>query len=107
MSNIFYWDWLFWFIIYFFLYYFWTNIKIVSETRRINNNLINNKQLYPVSGKYLDISHFDTHEIAITEDKVDLVCSGYCIITLRNFKNTTVKVYVPKNVDVNLVDSLI
>lgn len=78
-----------------------------EKSNDVFNNLINNKQLHPVSGKYLDISHFDTHDISITEDKVDLVCSGYCIITLRNFKNTTVKVYVPKNVDVNLVDSLI
>lgn len=78
-----------------------------ENSSKVFNNLINNKQLYPVSSKYLDISHFDTHEIMITEDKVDLVCAGYCIITLRNFKNSTVTIYVPKNVDVSLVDSLI
>ena len=70
-------------------------------------NLINNKQLYPVSKKYMDLSKFDSIELAITEDKVDLVCSGYCIITLRNFNKTSIKVYVPKNVHVNLVESLI
>ncbi len=78
-----------------------------EKSNEVFTNLINNKQLYPVSGRYLDLSHFDVLEHTITKDKVDLVCAGYCIITLRKFKNTTVKVYVPKNVEVELVDSLI
>lgn len=73
----------------------------------IFNNLINNKQLYPVSDKYLDLTHFDIHTLLVQDDKVDLMCAGYCIITLRNFKDTYITVYTPKNVDVDLIESLI
>ena len=78
-----------------------------EKSSSIFNNLINNKQIYPISNKYLDINDFDVYELSITKDKIDLSCPGYCFVTLRNFNNTTIKVYVPKNVNVELIDSLI
>ena len=78
-----------------------------EKSDSIFTNLINNKQIYPVSKKYKDINLFEKHEILINSDKVDLACPGYCIITLRNLKDTKVTVYAPKNVKVELINSLI
>lgn len=78
-----------------------------EKSNNIFNNLVNNKQIYPISNKYLDISHFEIKEFDITKDKIDLICPGYCFITLRNFNNTKIRVYIPKNVNVVLIDSLI
>ena len=78
-----------------------------EKSDSIFTNLIDNKQLYPVLKKYMDINNFETHEIEIKDDKVDLACPGYCIITLRNLKDTNIKVYTPKNVKVELINSLI
>ena len=78
-----------------------------EKSDSIFTNLIKNKQLYPVSKKYLDINNFEVHELETTSDKVDLACPGYCIITLRKLNNTKVKVYAPKNVKVELINSLI
>lgn len=81
-----------------------------SKTEKANEiftNLINNKQLYPVSKNYPDITHFEVQEIAIKSDKVDLVCPGYCRITLRKLNGTKIQVHVPKNVKLDLVEPLI
>ena len=81
-----------------------------SKTEKANEiftNLINNKQLYPVSKNYPDITRFEVQELAIKSDKIDLVVPGYCRITLRKLSGTKVQVHVPKNVKIDLVESLI
>ena len=81
-----------------------------SKTEKANEiftNLINNKQLYPVSKNYPDITRFEVQEIAIKGEKVDLVCPGYCRITLRKLNGTKIQVHVPKNVKLDLVEPLI
>ena len=81
-----------------------------SKTEKANEiftNLINNKQLYPVSKNYPDITRFEVQELAIKNDKIDLVIPGYCRITLRKLNGTKVQVHVPKNVKIDLVESLI
>lgn len=73
----------------------------------IFENLIENKQVYPISNRHLELSRFVVKEFKIDSDKIDLICPGYCIITLRKFNNTTIKVYLPKNVNAELINSLI
>ena len=78
-----------------------------EKADEIFENLIINKQIYPVSKKYFDINNFEVHDLLINSEKIDLVCPGYCFITLRKFNNTSIKVYTPKNVKVELTNSLI
>ena len=81
--------------------------KHLIGENKILTNLINNKQLYPVSKNYPDITRFEVQEIAIKGEKVDLVCPGYCRITLRKLNGTKIQVHVPKNVKLDLVEPLI
>ena len=45
--------------------------------------------------------------LTIKNDKIDLVVPGYCRITLRKLSGTKIQVHVPKNVKIDLVESLI